>query len=69
MKQKLLLVLIGFGLAFFGHAQKEIPKDRVLPITKLVDYLKPSIGLNKASEAELADYFRKVFSELSLIHI
>lgn len=63
MKLKLSFVLLCLGTVFFAQAQKEIPLDRVLNTNELVNYIKPSISLQGASEAELAAYFRKAFAE------
>ena len=63
MKLKIILILMLIGIDSFAQANKEIPANRVLSNSELGNYLKSSTQLKKASEAELASYFRKVFAE------
>ena len=63
MKFKLAFLIVSLCSVCFIQAQKEIPLERVLSNQELFEYLKPSVSLKESSEAELAGYFRKAFSE------
>ena len=63
MKFQWSFIITVIGAVFFAQAQKEIPLQRVLSSAELAEYTKPSVDLKKASEAELATYFRKAFAE------